>query len=58
MSKVMPFAALRPPKDLAAVVAAPPYDVVNTQEARALAAETPTVFSTCHARRLVSRRYG
>ncbi len=38
MSKVMPFAALRPPRNLAAAVAAPPYDVVNTQEARALAA--------------------
>lgn len=36
MAIVRPFAALRPPKETVARVAAPPYDVVNTAEARAL----------------------
>jgi uncharacterized protein (DUF1015 family) len=35
---VRPFAALRPPAELTERVAAPPYDVVDTEEARALAA--------------------
>jgi uncharacterized protein (DUF1015 family) len=34
---VRPFAALRPAPEFAAEVAAPPYDVLNTEEARALA---------------------
>lgn len=38
MSAIYPFAALRPVPKAAAVVAAVPYDVVNTEEARALAA--------------------
>ncbi len=38
MSDIFPFAALRPVPKAAAAVAAVPYDVVNTQEARALAA--------------------
>jgi uncharacterized protein (DUF1015 family) len=38
MSAIYPFAALRPVPTAAAAVAAVPYDVVNTQEARALAA--------------------
>ena len=38
MSIIRPFRALRPPAALAARVAAPPYDVVSTVEARALAA--------------------
>ena len=37
MAEVRPFCALRPPPDLAARVASPPYDVVSTKEARALA---------------------
>jgi len=41
MAIVHPFRALRPPPELAAKVAAPPYDVVNTKEARALAAGNP-----------------
>jgi uncharacterized protein (DUF1015 family) len=32
-----PFRALRPPPELAAQIACPPYDVVNTEEARAYA---------------------
>jgi len=38
MATVRPFRALRPPPDLVASVAAPPYDVINTREAKALAA--------------------
>lgn len=38
MADLRPFRALRPPNVLAAEVASPPYDVVNTAEARALAA--------------------
>ncbi|HZZ84795.1 MAG TPA: DUF1015 family protein [Anaeromyxobacteraceae bacterium] len=37
MATLRPFRALRPPPALAERVAAPPYDVVNTAEARALA---------------------
>ncbi|MGQ0505697.1 MAG: DUF1015 domain-containing protein [Myxococcaceae bacterium] len=35
MALVRPFRALRPPRELARKIAAPPYDVVNTDEARA-----------------------
>jgi uncharacterized protein (DUF1015 family) len=38
MSMLRPFRALRPPAALAGRVASPPYDVVSTAEARALAA--------------------
>jgi len=41
---VQPFAALRPIPDLAQEVVAPPYDVVNTAEALALAEEKPWSF--------------
>jgi uncharacterized protein (DUF1015 family) len=37
MATLSPFRALRPPPVLAARVASPPYDVVSTKEARALA---------------------
>ena len=37
MSDVRPFRALRPRPDLAARVAAPPYDVINSEEARKMA---------------------
>jgi uncharacterized protein (DUF1015 family) len=37
MASIFPFAALRPAPHAAAAVAAVPYDVVNTDEARALA---------------------
>lgn len=39
-----PFAALRPTAESAADVIAPPYDVVSTDEARALAANRPASF--------------
>lgn len=41
---VRPFAALRPTPQHAAAVVAPPYDVVSTEEARALAAGKPSSF--------------
>lgn len=44
MALVRPFRALRPPPSLAASVASPPYDVINTAEARALAAGNPVSF--------------
>ncbi|MFO0609992.1 MAG: DUF1015 family protein [Polyangiales bacterium] len=44
MATVRPFRALRPPPSRAAAVAAPPYDVINTREARALAAGNPDSF--------------
>ena len=39
MVRIKPFAAVRPPKDIAAEVAARPYDVLNSTEARAEASE-------------------
>src|ERR1043166_10078201 len=44
MAVIRPFNALRPQPSRAAQVAAVPYDVVNTQEARALAAGNPWSF--------------
>ncbi len=44
MSVIHPFRALRPPAARAAQVASPPYDVVNTEEARSLAAGNPWSF--------------
>jgi uncharacterized protein (DUF1015 family) len=42
--RISPFTALRPQPELAARVAAVPYDVVNTQEARLLAQGNPLSF--------------
>ena len=44
MSSIFPFAALRPVPKAAPAVAAVPYDVVNTEEARTLAAGNPLSF--------------
>ena len=44
MADIRPFQALRPPTDLADRVASVPYDVVNTNEARELAANNPLSF--------------
>ena len=44
MAKLFPFRALRPAPEAAAHVASVPYDVVNTDEARALAANEPNSF--------------
>ncbi len=39
MVRVKPFAAVRPPKNIVTEVAAPPYDVLNSAEAKAMAGE-------------------
>ena len=44
MASVRPFRALRPQPELAAEIAAVPYDVVSTDEARALAHDRPLSF--------------
>ena len=44
MSAIYPFRALRPAPKAAAAVASVPYDVVNTEEARALAEGNPLSF--------------
>ena len=44
MAVLTPFRALRPEPSAAPTVASVPYDVVNTEEARALAAENPLSF--------------
>ncbi len=44
MSLIRPFAGLRPVPERAADVVAPPYDVLNTEEARARAAGRPWSF--------------
>jgi len=49
MSQIKPFRAYRPKAELAGQVASVPYDVINTKEARALAAGNP--FSFLHVGR-------
>ena len=44
MSALFPFRALRPSPEVASRVASVPYDVVNTEEARALVADAPLSF--------------
>ena len=44
MAKIAPFRAVRPQPELAAQVAAPPYDVVSLKEARDLAVGNPKCF--------------
>lgn len=44
MANIRPFSALRPPAERVREVASVPYDVVNTAEARALAAGNPLSF--------------
>ncbi|MGA0333124.1 MAG: DUF1015 domain-containing protein [Kiritimatiellia bacterium] len=39
-----PFPALRPPHDLASQIASPPYDVIDSEEARRMAAGNPRTF--------------
>ncbi|MBR6414780.1 MAG: DUF1015 domain-containing protein [Bacteroidales bacterium] len=39
MVRVKPFAAIRPPKGIVTEVAAPPYDVLNSEEAKKMAGE-------------------
>ena len=44
MANVRPFCGLRPPKELAAKIASPPYDVINSEEAREMASGNPYAF--------------
>jgi len=44
MARIKAFRALRPRPDVAAEVASPPYDVLNTAEAREMAASNPISF--------------
>ncbi|MBO9617595.1 MAG: DUF1015 domain-containing protein [Niabella sp.] len=44
MITIKPFSALRPNKKIAAQLAAPPYDVLSSAEARALATNNPVSF--------------
>jgi uncharacterized protein (DUF1015 family) len=44
MAQLRPFRAHRPPTELAVRVASPPYDVVSTAQARALAQDNPDSF--------------
>ncbi|HZI85461.1 MAG TPA: DUF1015 family protein [Pyrinomonadaceae bacterium] len=44
MAILQPFSALRPPNERAKQVSSVPYDVVNSEEARALAANNPLSF--------------
>jgi uncharacterized protein (DUF1015 family) len=44
MSTIVPFQALRPVVELASQVASPPYDVLNSHEAREEAADNPYSF--------------
>lgn len=44
MARIHPFRAVRPPQERAAEVSSPPYDVMNTQEARDMAAGNPLSF--------------
>ena len=41
MADIRPFRGLRPKKELADKVAAPPYDVLNSEEAREMAKDNP-----------------
>ena len=41
MAKVKPFRGVRPPKELVEEVVSRPYDVLNSEEARAEAADNP-----------------
>jgi uncharacterized protein (DUF1015 family) len=44
MARIEPFRGLRPTKELAQKVASPPYDVLNSQEAKVLAQGNPYSF--------------
>ncbi len=44
MAHIEPFKGVRPRRDIAHLVAAPPYDVLNSEEAREMAAGNPYSF--------------
>lgn len=47
MARIKPFVGLRPRKDMAEKVAAPPYDVLDSDEAREMAAGNPWSILHC-----------
>ena len=51
MSTIRPFRAVRPKAELAASIAALPYDVYSTAEAREVIAEEPLSFLRSTARK-------
>ena len=44
MAKIFPFRALRPQPDQASAIAAPPYDVLSSDEARQVVTDSPNSF--------------
>jgi uncharacterized protein (DUF1015 family) len=44
MARIYPFRAVRPPQERVAEVSSPPYDVMNTEEAREMARGNPLSF--------------
>lgn len=44
MARIEPFKGLRPVKDKASLVAAPPYDVLNSQEAKVMVGDNSFSF--------------
>ena len=44
MATILPFRALRPKPALVEKVASPPYDVLDSQEAREMASDNPNSF--------------
>jgi uncharacterized protein (DUF1015 family) len=44
MARIEPFRGVRPRRDIAGLVAAPPYDVLTSDEARDMAAGNPYSF--------------
>ena len=47
MATIKPFAALRPKPELAARICELPYDVMSSDEARAMAAGNPSELPAC-----------
>ena len=44
MAKIKPFVCVRPSREMAATIAALPYDVYNREEAKAVVAKNPKSF--------------
>ena len=56
MSTVRPFKGIRPRRDLAASIAALPYDVYNTEEARVVVEANPLSFLKIDVQKRFSRK--
>ena len=52
MSVIKPFKGIRPKTEIAAKVASPPYDVLNSNEAREMAKKIPIHSCTLTSRKL------